>query len=103
LPQKFGIDKRKAHLSTLICSGQLSRQEALEKFEHSNYDKKLLASDKEFVLKKLGYSEKDFDKYIQAPRREHTEFKHEIGIWDDLPWTRPFKPAWKIIKKLRNK
>jgi N-acetyl sugar amidotransferase len=103
LPEKFGIDKRKAHLSTLICSGQLNREEALERLERSGYDKRLLASDKEFVLKKLGFSERSFDKYIQAPRREHTEFKHEVGIWDDLPWTRPFKPAWKIIKKLRSR
>jgi N-acetyl sugar amidotransferase len=29
LPQKFGIDKRKAHLSNLIFSGQLSKEEAL--------------------------------------------------------------------------
>ena len=29
LPRKFGIDKRRAHLWTLICSGQLSRDQAL--------------------------------------------------------------------------
>jgi N-acetyl sugar amidotransferase len=103
LPQKFGIDKRKAHLSTLICSGQLSREDALIKLEQPGYDANLLKSDKEFVLKKLGFSEKSFDKYIQTSRREHTEFRHEVGIWDDLPWTRPFKPAWKILKKLRSK
>src|SRR5882757_6727466 len=33
LPEKFKIDKRKAHLSTLICSGQLSREEALKELE----------------------------------------------------------------------
>ncbi|MFM9909063.1 MAG: N-acetyl sugar amidotransferase, partial [Chitinophagaceae bacterium] len=38
LPQKFKIDKRKAHLSTLICAGQLTRDEALLELEKPLYD-----------------------------------------------------------------
>jgi len=38
LPGKFGVDKRKAHLSTLINSGQMSRKEALDKLSHSPFD-----------------------------------------------------------------
>jgi hypothetical protein len=103
LPVKFGIDKRKAHLSTLICSGQITRVDALKELEKPVYDTGLLMSDKEFVLKKLGLTPAQFEKYLDSPRREHTEFKHEKGIWDDIPILRPFRPAWKLVKKFRKK
>ena len=39
LPEKFHIDKRKAHLSTLICSGQMTRTEALQELEKPLYER----------------------------------------------------------------
>ncbi len=56
LPEKFHIDKRKAHLSTLICSGQMTRSEALLEMEKPLYDPAQLKSDKEYVMKKFGLS-----------------------------------------------
>jgi hypothetical protein len=103
LPEKFSIDKRKAHLSTLICSGQMSREQALLALQQPIYDSTLLKLDRDFVLKKLGLSEEAFENYLRAPRREHTEYKHEKGIWDDLPWTRILRPAWRMFKKMRSK
>ncbi len=61
LPEKFKIDKRKAHLSTLICSGQMSRQEAIHELEKPIYDPEELKADKEYVLKKFGLTEAEFD------------------------------------------
>ena len=40
LPVKFNIDKRRAHLSNLICSGQLSREDALQQIKKEPYPKK---------------------------------------------------------------
>jgi N-acetyl sugar amidotransferase len=74
LPRKFGIDKRRSHFSTLICAGQMDRKEALRLIEEEPYDPRLLATDKEFVLKKLGLSEGDFSRIMSLPRREHLEF-----------------------------
>jgi hypothetical protein len=51
LPEKFHIDKRKAHLSTLICSGQMTKDEALEELRKPLYEPAQLESDKEYVLK----------------------------------------------------
>jgi N-acetyl sugar amidotransferase len=101
LPVKFGIDKRKAHLSTLICSGQISREEALEELCKPIYDAQELKRDMEFVLKKLGLTESEFEQYLNAPRREHTEFKHEKGVWDDIPLIKIFRPVWRAIKSAR--
>lgn len=65
LPTKFGVDKRKAHLSTLICSGQISREEALKTLELPIYDAQELSDDTEYVLKKLGISSQEFESIMK--------------------------------------
>lgn len=78
LPNKFNIDKRKSHYSTLICAGQLSKEKALQLMSEPLYSSELmLNTDKEFVLKKLGFSEKEFEEYISTPRVEHVNY-HSI-------------------------
>ena len=80
LPRKFHIDKRKAHLSTLICSGQMSKAEALQELEKPLYDPAALASDKAYVLKKLGLTAEDFEAIMQMPVRRHEEFKTDTHL-----------------------
>jgi len=82
LPVKFGIDKRKAHLSNLICSGMISREEALEELEKDICDPHEIQEDKEYVLKKFGLSEKEFDDIMRSPVKKHTEYKTEQRYWD---------------------
>lgn len=72
LPKKFNIDKRKAHLSTLICSKQITRQEALIEIQKPIYDKEKLKDDYEYVIKKLGLSENEFEAYMSLPIKPHT-------------------------------
>jgi N-acetyl sugar amidotransferase len=74
LPLKFGVDKRKAHLSTLIASGQMSREEALDLLKQPIYDPIKLNEDREYVLKKLGLSELDFEALMNAPIKAHTDY-----------------------------
>lgn len=71
LPEKFGVDKRKAHLSTLICSGQISREDALKELESPIYDAQELIDDKEYVLKKLDLSETEFENIMKNPPVPH--------------------------------
>lgn len=67
LPKKFGFDKRKTHLSSLICSGEKTRDEALAELAKPTYPEDLQASDREYVIKKLGITETDFDSIMNAP------------------------------------
>lgn len=103
LPEKFGVDKRKAHLSTLICSGQITKAEALEELKEPPYDPQQLAIDKEFVLKKLGLTEAEFDAYMKAPIRNHREFETEGSLFNYYPALKPLKPLWKAAKKVAGK
>ena len=77
LPEKFHIDKRKAHLSTLICSGQITKAEALEELKKPLYEPLQLRSDKEYVLKKFGLPEQEFEKIMQLPIQKHTAFRSD--------------------------
>ena len=75
LPRKFNIDKRKAHLSTLICSGQISREEALKELEKSPYDESMMREDKEYVLKKLCLSEEQFESLMSLPVKSYKDYR----------------------------
>jgi N-acetyl sugar amidotransferase len=80
LPEKFKIDKRKAHLSTLICSGQITKESALKELAMPLYEEAELNADKEYVLKKLGLSMEDFEAIMKLPPRRHEDFKTDIKL-----------------------
>lgn len=98
LPVKFGVDKRKAHLSTLICSGQMTKTQAIEEMKTPPYDPALLKIDKEFILKKLRLSEDEFDAMMKQPIRNHREFDTEGSFFHYYPALKPLKPVWKAMK-----
>lgn len=84
LPTKFKVDKRKAHLSNLIFSGQLTKVEALRELENEIYPSVLFKKDLDFVLKKLNFSSESFEAYITAPSASHREFASSLKITDEL-------------------
>lgn len=91
LPTKFNIDKRRAHLSNLVQSGQITRLEALSKIEEPIYPEGLLHQDREFFLKKFGLTESDFQKIMDAKPVSHREFatnEHLYELWKKLALTR---------------
>jgi len=74
LPKKFGIDKRRAHLSTLIITGQLDRSEALEKLKEPIMEPDILRQDLEYVPKKLGLSAEEFENIMSLPPKYHDDY-----------------------------
>jgi len=74
LPSKFGYDKRLAHLSSLVVSGEMSRDEALSEMQKPAYDEKDVKEDKEFIAKKLGVTFDELEELIAQPNREFSEF-----------------------------
>lgn len=82
LPQKFGVDKRIAHLSNLICSGQISKENALQELKLPLYTTNDLEAEKNYVLKKLDLSAEDFEKLMKGPVRSHQDFKTEKTKWE---------------------
>ncbi|MDN3511645.1 MAG: N-acetyl sugar amidotransferase [Candidatus Jettenia sp. CY-1] len=84
LPAKFGYDKRRAHLSTLICSGQMSRDTALAEMEKSPYDPDLLKQDMQFVLKKFRLTKEEFDEILHALPKKATDYPSHYFLFHVL-------------------
>ncbi len=75
LPKKFGVDKRSSHLSSMIVSGQMTREEAMSELEKPVYDEKMMAEYIEIIKTRLGLSNEEFDAIMAAPTHEHEEYK----------------------------
>jgi N-acetyl sugar amidotransferase len=97
LYHKFKVDKRKSHLSTLICSGQISRDEAFTEIQKPPYqDQVLMKTDKDYFIKKMMMSAEEFDEYIDTSPVTHREYGSILNYMDKL---RPFYHQFNRIKK----
>lgn len=76
LPRKFNVDKRKAHLSDLVVTGEISRTQALRALQAPLYTPEELAVEKAFVLGRLGYSDEEFEEIMNTPPVSHYAFEH---------------------------
>ncbi len=83
LPRKFGFDKRRLHLACLVVSGQMSREAALAELETKVYPDEMARTDKQFVVKKLGLSEKEFDEILALPPKsfwDYPSYEKSLGV-----------------------
>ena len=81
LPQKFGIDKRKMHLSTLIMSGQITREKALNELENPPYVGYMMEEDIDYVLKKFGFTQEEFQRVMTEPVRSYKDFPNNEELF----------------------
>lgn len=80
LPKKFGVDKRVAHLSSLILAGSMTREEGIYLLNNNEYNEEAQMQDYEYVRKKLGYSIEEFESYFKSPPVSHSLYATEISI-----------------------
>ena len=75
LPNKFNVDKRKVHLSSLIISNQMTREEALEQLNGIAYPSQAdLDEDIQYFIKKMKWTLDDLNKYISRPEVSHLNY-----------------------------
>jgi len=80
LVRRFGIDKRKAHYSSLIVSGQMTRETALSKLESptmESLEEKVVSQQ---VARKLGFSETELFSLVALPEINESEFANDEWI-----------------------
>ncbi len=85
LPSKFGIDKRLAHYSSLILSGQMSRAEALESLAKPLYHVDDLEKDTDYICKKLEISRDEFNRILRTPARSYRDFASNEWVLRGMP------------------
>lgn len=95
LPTKFGVDKRRVHLSDLIRNGELTRAQALAEIESPPYAPAELVREREYVIKKLGFSDEEFAAIMVAPPRSHADFA------SDRRWMELTRNLYRPIRRLK--
>ena len=79
LPRKFGIDKRYGHLSDLINSGQITRDDALAEIQRPAYPQELLQQDLEFVVKKFKITNERFEELMALPASTFRDYRNHYN------------------------
>lgn len=82
LPTKFGYDKRRAHFSSLILTGQLAREEALARVSKPAYDPDNLADDFEYIATKLDLSVAELRQIMAGPNKTYKDYNNAMGMID---------------------
>ena len=84
LPKRWGIDKRKAHFSTLICSGQMTRRKALELLRDPYYPKEQAIEDTHEIRRWFGITPEAMFDLIHGPKRSHRNYRNSELLFKGL-------------------
>lgn len=83
LPNRFGFHKRRAHFSSLIMTGQMTREAALERIATPEMDEHFLTEEFEYVAHKLDLSTDQLQKLFELPKKTYKDYKNKrwlIGL-----------------------
>jgi hypothetical protein len=78
LPRKFNIDKRRAHYSNLVLSGQMTRAEACSSLLEPVFPAQGLEEDRKYAIKKLALSDAEFDAIMSLPQRTFFDYPNSL-------------------------
>ena len=81
LPKKFSYDKRLAHLSSLVVSGQMTRAEAQAELQWPIYDLRALEEDRNYWIKKMGLTQEEYDQVMAAKPKFYTDYPNSEGLY----------------------
>lgn len=77
LPRKFGFHKRRAHFSSLIMTGQMTRKDALERISHPEMNELFLIQEFEYVAHKLDLTVTDLRTIFDSPNKTYRDYKNK--------------------------
>ena len=82
LPERFGFDTRRVQFSSLILTGQLSRQESLEKLKKTAYNKETIKDEFNYIAKKIGITSSELKQYLNMPKKFYWDYKNQERIFN---------------------
>jgi len=94
LPTKFNYDKRKMHLSDLICAGQMTRDEALETLKKPLFTDSELKEMIESVCKKFGITKEEFESFMKLPNKSY----YDYPSYETHPVYKVLRDVYKKVK-----
>lgn len=79
-PRKFGYDKRRAYLSSLILTGQMTRDQALERIARPELDERTMEQEFEYVAKKLGWTVAEFTEIMNGENKTFRDYRNNYFL-----------------------
>jgi N-acetyl sugar amidotransferase len=80
LPRRFGYEKRRAHFSSLIMTGQMTRDQALARISRPEMDDLFLKQEFEYVAHKLDLSVAELQMLFESPKKSYRDFKNKRDL-----------------------
>ena len=80
LPKKFGFQKRRAHFSSLILTGQMTREEALDRVSRPELSEEFLEKEFEYVADKLDLSVGELQEIFEGENKTFNDYKNKISL-----------------------
>lgn len=80
LPRKFGYEKRRAHFSSLILTGQMTREEALDRISRPELSEEFLQKEFEYVANKLDLTKGELQQIFEGPNKTFHDYKNKMGL-----------------------
>jgi N-acetyl sugar amidotransferase len=77
LPARFGFDTRKVQFSSLIVTGQMTRDEALQRLQEPALDAATVRQEFEYVANKLGIPVLELQDYFELPKRSYRDYRSQ--------------------------
>lgn len=80
LPRRFGYEKRRAHFSSLITTGQMTRDQALGRISRPEMDEHFLKQEFEYVAHKLGLTVDELQVLFDMPKKTFRDYKNKRDL-----------------------
>jgi N-acetyl sugar amidotransferase len=82
LPRKFGFEKRRAHFSSMILTGQMARDAAIERLSHPELSEEVLMREFAYVAEKLDFTVEEFWEVFRAPNKTYADYPNRRDLID---------------------
>jgi hypothetical protein len=77
MPRKFGYHKRRAHFSSLIMTGEMTREAAMERIATPEMDEHFLSQEFDYVANKLGITRDELQSIFEGPNRTYRDYRNK--------------------------
>jgi hypothetical protein len=82
LPERFGFDTRRVQYSSLILTGQMTRDEALQKLEKPAYDPNTIQDEFDYIATKLEITSEQLRHYFTMPKKFYWDYKNQERMFN---------------------
>lgn len=80
MPRKFGYEKRRAHFSSLIMTGQMTREDALCRISQPELSDEFMKNEFKFIANKLGLGVDELQTIFEQPNKTYRDYKNKLWL-----------------------